>query len=98
MPSKFSYSHASALDALRGHFRPEFLNRIDEVIIFDRLTDTDLIREFWILNLQDDRLEIHRQPEGPAYREQIIIPADGTASPLAFPDVTVALAEILPPR
>ena len=30
------------LDALRGHFRPEFLNRIDETIIFDRLTDTDL--------------------------------------------------------
>ena len=55
------------------------------------------IREFWILNLQDDRLEIYRQPEGPAYREQITIPADGTASPLAFPDVTIALAEILPP-
>ena len=30
------------MDALRGHFRPEFLNRIDETIIFDRLTDTDL--------------------------------------------------------
>jgi ATP-dependent Clp protease ATP-binding subunit ClpB len=30
------------LEALRGHFRPEFLNRIDEIIIFDRLTDTDL--------------------------------------------------------
>ena len=56
------------------------------------------IREFWILNLQDDRLEIYRQPEGPAYREQITIPADGTASPLAVPDVTIALAEILPPR
>jgi ATP-dependent Clp protease ATP-binding subunit ClpB len=30
------------LEALRGHFRPEFLNRVDEIIIFDRLTDTDL--------------------------------------------------------
>ena len=30
------------MDALRGHFRPEFLNRIDETIIFDRLTDSDL--------------------------------------------------------
>ena len=29
-------------DALRQHFRPEFLNRIDEVIIFDRLTEDDL--------------------------------------------------------
>ncbi len=30
------------MDALRKHFRPEFLNRIDEVVIFDRLTDIDL--------------------------------------------------------
>ncbi len=30
------------LEALRGHFRPEFLNRIDETIIFDRLTTDDL--------------------------------------------------------
>jgi len=30
------------MDALREHFRPEFLNRVDEIIIFDRLTDEDL--------------------------------------------------------
>ena len=29
-------------EALRGHFRPEFLNRIDEMIIFDRLSESDL--------------------------------------------------------
>jgi ATP-dependent Clp protease ATP-binding subunit ClpB len=29
-------------DALRAHFRPEFLNRVDEIIIFDRLTKDDL--------------------------------------------------------
>lgn len=28
--------------ALRSHFRPEFLNRIDETIIFDRLSEADL--------------------------------------------------------
>ncbi|MEX2578901.1 MAG: ATP-dependent chaperone ClpB [Verrucomicrobiales bacterium] len=30
------------LEALRGHFRPEFLNRVDETIIFDRLSEEDL--------------------------------------------------------
>ena len=30
------------MEALRGHFRPEFLNRIDETIIFDRLNRGDL--------------------------------------------------------
>lgn len=29
-------------EALRGHFRPEFLNRVDETVIFDRLTAEDL--------------------------------------------------------
>ncbi len=35
-------SERRVTEALRGHFRPEFLNRIDETIIFDRLTDADL--------------------------------------------------------
>jgi ATP-dependent Clp protease ATP-binding subunit ClpB len=41
------------MDALRGHFRPEFLNRVDEIIIFDRLTENDLkkIVEIQLRNL-----------------------------------------------
>src|SRR6195256_5058971 len=30
------------MEALRQHFRPEFLNRIDDIIIFDRLSEDDL--------------------------------------------------------
>lgn len=41
------------MEALRGHFRPEFLNRVDEIIIFDRLTDGDLKQ---IVDLQLRRL------------------------------------------
>ncbi len=33
-----------ALRPLREHFRPEFLNRIDEIVIFRRLTDEQLLR------------------------------------------------------
>ena len=33
---------AAVMDALRGHFRPEFLNRVDEIVMFDRLSDDDL--------------------------------------------------------
>ncbi len=56
------------------------------------------IREFWLLNLEEDILEVYRQPEGIAYREKTIIPPDGKASPLEFPDVVLALAEIFPAR
>jgi ATP-dependent Clp protease ATP-binding subunit ClpA len=31
-------------DALRAQFRPEFLNRVDEVIVFHALTEADLAR------------------------------------------------------
>ena len=40
-------------DALRQHFRPEFLNRVDEVIIFDRLGETELKK---IVEIQLNRL------------------------------------------
>ena len=30
------------MDAVRAHFRPEFLNRLDDMIIFDRLSRTDM--------------------------------------------------------
>src|SRR5690606_20828003 len=41
------------MSAVRGHFRPEFLNRIDEVVIFDRLAREQL-RD--IVEIQLDRL------------------------------------------
>jgi ATP-dependent Clp protease ATP-binding subunit ClpB len=30
------------MQAVRGHFRPEFLNRIDDIVVFDRLSREDL--------------------------------------------------------
>ncbi len=33
---------AEVMDAVRGHFRPEFLNRLDEIVIFDRLSRDDM--------------------------------------------------------
>jgi ATP-dependent Clp protease ATP-binding subunit ClpB len=41
------------MEVLRGHFRPEFLNRIDETVIFDCLEKNDLLK---IVKLQLDRV------------------------------------------
>jgi len=43
----------SVLDALRHHFRPEFLNRVDEIIVFHSLSVDDLKK---IVDIQLDRL------------------------------------------
>ncbi|MBD3677251.1 MAG: ATP-dependent chaperone ClpB [Rhodobacteraceae bacterium] len=42
------------MDAVRAHFRPEFLNRLDDMIIFDRLTrgDMDGIVDIQLARLQ----------------------------------------------
>ena len=33
---------SQVMDVVRGHFRPEFLNRLDEVILFHRLSQADM--------------------------------------------------------
>ena len=42
------------MEAVRAHFRPEFLNRLDDMIIFDRLTRDDMTG---IVDIQLHRLE-----------------------------------------
>ncbi|QJF50010.1 ATP-dependent chaperone ClpB [Roseobacter ponti] len=37
-----SEAHRDVMDAVNAHFRPEFLNRLDETIIFDRLSRDDM--------------------------------------------------------
>ncbi|NOD99551.1 ATP-dependent chaperone ClpB [Ruegeria sp. HKCCD6228] len=37
-----SQAKRDVMDAVRAHFRPEFLNRLDETIIFDRLKRADM--------------------------------------------------------
>jgi ATP-dependent Clp protease ATP-binding subunit ClpB len=50
----FEESREAVLAVLRDHFRPEFLNRIDEVIVFRPLTEDQLTK---IVDIQLKRLE-----------------------------------------
>ncbi|MDD9717571.1 ATP-dependent chaperone ClpB [Dinoroseobacter sp. PD6] len=49
-----SAAKRDVMDAVRAHFRPEFLNRLDETIIFDRLVrdDMDAIVDIQLARLQ----------------------------------------------
>jgi ATP-dependent Clp protease ATP-binding subunit ClpB len=44
----------AVLTEMRNHFRPEFLNRVDEIVVFHSLTEEDLKQ---ILNIQLNRLK-----------------------------------------
>jgi ATP-dependent Clp protease ATP-binding subunit ClpB len=43
----------NVLDEMRKHFRPEFLNRVDEIVVFHALTEQDLMQ---IVDIQLGRL------------------------------------------
>lgn len=45
----FKEAKKSVMDAVKRHFRPEFLNRIDEMIVFHPLTEEDLTKIVTIL-------------------------------------------------
>jgi ATP-dependent Clp protease ATP-binding subunit ClpB len=49
-----SEAKREVMAAVRGHFRPEFLNRLDDIIVFDRLTRGDMDG---IVTIQLRRLE-----------------------------------------
>jgi ATP-dependent Clp protease ATP-binding subunit ClpB len=44
---------ATVMEELRAHFRPEFLNRVDETIVFHALSEEDLMK---IVEIQLDRV------------------------------------------
>ncbi|BAQ65603.1 ATP-dependent chaperone ClpB [Geminocystis sp. NIES-3709] len=52
--SKYEEMRSRVMEAMRGNFRPEFLNRIDEIIIFHSLEKSELRN---IVKIQVKRLE-----------------------------------------
>jgi Uma2 family endonuclease len=54
------------------------------------------IADYWILNLRDGVLELHRAPQGDGYRRIDTLGPGQQISPLAAPACVVGVAEILP--
>ena len=53
------------------------------------------IPEVWIVNHDDQRVEVYRDPEGDGYRSATLVERGGTVAPLAFPDLAIAVDDIL---
>ncbi|MBV8151912.1 MAG: ATP-dependent chaperone ClpB [Candidatus Eremiobacteraeota bacterium] len=52
--AEYAVMRATVLDELRAHFRPEFLNRVDETVVFHALTEDELRQ---IVDIQVTRLQ-----------------------------------------
>jgi Uma2 family endonuclease len=55
------------------------------------------VPEYWIVNLIDGVIEIHREPTAAGYAVRAVHARGSRIAPLAFADVELAVDEILPP-
>jgi Uma2 family endonuclease len=53
------------------------------------------VAEVWIVNLNEATIEVYRKPHYTGYADKTILQAGDQASPEAFPDVLVDVAELL---
>jgi len=56
-----SEMHRGIMEAVRGHFRPEFLNRLDDILVFNQLTREDMLP---ITDIQLSRVDALLQEKG----------------------------------
>lgn len=55
------------------------------------------IPEAWLLNISEERLEVHRHPAPDGYQEVRILQRGDAVVPQAFPDLTLTVADLLGP-
>ena len=53
------------------------------------------VMEVWIVNLQETAIEVYREPHFTGYGSKTVLHAGDQIVPLAFPDATVDVAEVL---
>jgi len=56
------------------------------------------VEEYWIVNIAEGCVEVYRDHAGGGWQHTSIHRRGETISPLAFPDVQIAVADILPPE
>ena len=72
----------------------------DSSLLYDRRTKLPLyaragVGETWLIDLEASRVEVHRGPGSSSYRDASIPPVDERFAPLAFPDLTVTVRDLL---
>jgi Uma2 family endonuclease len=65
--------------------------------IKDKLYAQAGIGDYWVVDLKNRQLHIFRNPTLAGYTSHLILTEPNQVSPLAFPDVALALTAILPP-
>jgi Uma2 family endonuclease len=94
------------LDYAERHPAPEDIYLVIEVAdstlkqdceVKDKLYARSNIAEYWVVDIQNRQVRIFRDPTPTGYGSQLILTATHSVSPLAFPEIILAIESILPP-
>lgn len=55
------------------------------------------IADYWVLDVNNRQLHVFREPSENGYQSELILSDTGRVSPLAFPEIAIAVAEMLRP-
>lgn len=90
----YTTSHAVASDVFLVIEVADTTLRLDRRVKLPLYARTG-IQEAWVVDLTAIRVEIHRQPTARGYRDVRVLARDGAVVPLAFPDLTIDLVDVL---
>jgi Uma2 family endonuclease len=65
--------------------------------IKDKLYARSSIAEYWVVDIKNRQVHIFRDPTSTGYTSQLILSETHSISPLAFPEIVLSIASILPP-
>jgi Uma2 family endonuclease len=94
------------LDYADRHPEPKDLALVVEVAdstlkydceVKDKLYAQSGIEDYWVLDVKNQQLHIFRNPTPTGYTSHLILTPPNSISPLAFPNRSVSLLDILPP-
>jgi Uma2 family endonuclease len=54
------------------------------------------IADYWIVNIKDRTIEVHRDPVGSKYQSIVVYKVGDEVHPLAFPNVSLAVSRLFP--
>jgi Uma2 family endonuclease len=63
----------------------------------DQLYARSSIGEYWVVDIKNRQVHIFRDPTATGYTSHLILTETHSVSPLAFPDLILSIASILPP-
>jgi Uma2 family endonuclease len=63
----------------------------------DKLYARSGIPDYWVLDLKNRQLHVFRNPTPTGYTSHLILTEPNQITPLAFPQISLALTNILPP-